>query len=98
MLRLVFSLHRCSSRPSPGKPRQIAVLAAFPPVRSGLRVGIGASLQLYPKRRALQLERLPEEMFQVPAVGVPGLAERNALDDDQRRGFPPPLRAARPSA
>src|SRR6266536_3128597 len=84
MLRL-FS---CRAVVGPGRLERvaplIAVLAAFPPARGGLRIGIGACPELYPKRRALQLERLSKETFQVAPVGVRHAADRVAMDDDHR--------------
>src|SRR5262245_48623094 len=50
-----------------------------------VRVRIGAGLELYPKRRTAQLERVAEEMFQVAPVRIRDVRERTAVDHDQRR-------------
>src|SRR6185437_14638267 len=51
----------------------------------GIRVGVGAGLEFYPKGRAPQLESLAEKTFQIAAVGVGHARERRAVDDDARR-------------
>src|SRR5689334_22429699 len=48
-------------------------------------VRIGGTFELYPKGCSAKLERLDEEMFQVPAVRDGDVGERGAVDHDQRR-------------
>ena len=60
----------------------------------GVRIWVCADLELYPKGRSPQFERVAEEMFQVPAIGVRDVAQRGAVDDDQRRVDAPLVRVA----
>src|SRR5206468_7661617 len=46
---------------------------------------VRARLELYPKGGSAQLERLAEEMFQVPAVRRRYIPEPRTVDHDQRR-------------
>ena len=54
----------------------------------GIRVGIDACLELYPKGRAPQLERVAEKMFQVAPVCVGDPRQCRSVDDDERRVDP----------
>src|SRR6185437_13614783 len=91
-LLLIGELRACYSAslaldpwPDEGGSREVGGWVASLAACGGIRVGIDACLELYPKGRAPQLERVAEKMFQVAAIGVGDVRQRRAVDDDERR-------------
>src|SRR6185437_5140405 len=91
-LLLIGELRACYSAslaldpwPDEGGSREVGGWVASLAACGGIRVGIDACLELYPKGRAPQLERVAEKMFQVAAIGVGHVRQRRPVDDDERR-------------
>src|SRR3990170_6471277 len=51
-------------------------------------IRVASAAQFDPKRRAFQLERVPEPRLEIPPVAVRDGVERIAMDDDHRRVHP----------
>src|SRR5580765_4204027 len=67
-------------------PQMEAAAAVSTPARTRTHVGVrvGAGLELYPKRRSAQFERVGEEMFQIAPVRGWKAPQRAPMHDDER--------------